>query len=373
MTDVSKLDDLAAEIAPDDLPDISAYAVAQAAATQSQEAAITELRVRVAALEAAPTPVPPDPEPEPPTPTPGQGVKSPTYEFSIHSSFTQGQDRNEYNAQWAAETNGTYTYDRLADDRFAGAALVSFDRDFPIGPNAGRFPPVDNDLTSWQGFWGRWFNAHNAKGEGSNDQGWTGPGPGNSSFAIDFIDGNLQVNLDANGANGAKNFLAKKLLTLGEVHSVGWRGVMGRTDGTTARPGALEVAIDGAVVLTIPRCNTVWRWPDGTAQRRWWCWTGFYTEGIFDGRQCGLRFCYPWLGPTIPDALKVRPAASAGTWNPNVIPITNTTPYSSSNRSGRHPGNAAPRDHSNGPGTCKMITPEWDTSMLLLPPAWLVA
>ena len=69
MTDTDNLDDLANAI-PKSSPKIRAYAVAQAAASQSQELDIRDALSRIAALEVpSPEPEPePQPEPEPPSP-----------------------------------------------------------------------------------------------------------------------------------------------------------------------------------------------------------------------------------------------------------------------------------------------------------------
>ncbi len=51
MTDVSSLDDLAAKIASGKYPNITAYAVAQAKATQSQELEIRKLAGEITELK----------------------------------------------------------------------------------------------------------------------------------------------------------------------------------------------------------------------------------------------------------------------------------------------------------------------------------
>ncbi len=53
MTDVSNLDDLAAKVASGKYPNIAAYALAQAKASQAQELEIRRLATEIAALTKA--------------------------------------------------------------------------------------------------------------------------------------------------------------------------------------------------------------------------------------------------------------------------------------------------------------------------------
>lgn len=136
------------------------------------------------------------------------------------------------------------------------------------------------------GKWGREGNLHNVAGDAgpNGGVGW-GFGAGNSSLALDWLPGFLQPTLDmepfqSGGMNVALPYKWDSWCT----YTI--QLIAGRNDGSTVRPGALSVFLDGSTTAykSFTNCNTVQRAvaPDHVAYVQKWMqlWEGDYTSGL---------------------------------------------------------------------------------------------
>jgi hypothetical protein len=269
--------------------------------------------------------------PDPP-PTPGAVLK-PTYSFVITKGFYDANDgpSPNYQAGWAGKQNGTYTIDRLANDSFCGVMMLEIEAAW-------------NDAL--QGEWGRMWNLHNTSLE-KDQAGWA-TAPGNSAVAMDYIGGNLTVNADD---NPTKNYTIKAGLQKAKRHTIATKMVLGRNDGSTARPGRIRFWLNGELMVDKNNINTVWKFSNGVIQRWMWVWAGFYSRNV----QAPLPFklSFPFMGTTPGGAMAQKVGGEGGAWALSTIPI---------------PG----ADHSQGPATCVQI-PSWSSDDAVLPADWLTA
>jgi hypothetical protein len=88
--------------------------------------------------------------------------------------------------------------------------------------------------------------------------------------------------------------------------------VLGRTDGSTVRPGALRVWADGAdrPVIDVSNINTLQRF-DGVTQKWMQVWEGDYTRAL--QRPATQSLVLTRIGGTLAEALSDRPTADATT------------------------------------------------------------
>lgn len=272
--------------------------------------------------------------PDPPDPPPTGVVLKPTYQYKITAGHYDANDgpAPNYQAGWTGKQNGTYQLDRLVNDEFAGVLL------FEIGE-------------AWdeaqQGAWGRVWNGHNTSLE-KDQAGWA-TAPGNSAWAVDYIGGNLGLNVDDNV--GTKNYVLKAGLQKGRRHTLATRTILGRVDGTTARPGRSRMWLNGDLVLDTGNANTVWKFSNGVIQRYMWVWAGFYSRGV--AAPLPFKMMFPFYGATPKLAMAQAVGGEGGAWALSTIPI---------------PG----ADHSQGPATCVQL-PSWGSADAVLPADWLTA
>jgi hypothetical protein len=164
------------------------------------------------------------------------------------------------------------------------------------------------------GEWGRHVNFHNVAGD-DGGIGWApGVGSGVSSLALDWLPSDRAPSLCVLCAYESEGGASHPLPvpTRDEWHTYVVHWIAGRTDGTTVRPGLIEVWVDGADTPHLRRAgiNTVQR--DGEYVQRWMVlWEGDYTSGLpVEARQ---RFVLTRIGRTLDDALADRPTLEATT------------------------------------------------------------
>jgi hypothetical protein len=271
--------------------------------------------------------------PVPPDPPPAGAVLKPTYLFSITKGFYDANDgpSPNYQAGWAGKQNGTFTIDRVANDNFCGVMMLEIEKEWE---------------EAFQGEWGRMWNLHNTSLE-KDQAGWA-TAPGNSACAMDYIGGNLTFNVDD---NPVKNYTIKAGLQKAIRHTVAMKLVLGRNDGTTARPGRLRIWLNGDLAVDKNNINTVWKFSNGVIQRWMWVWAGFYSRNV--QKPCPFKLAFPFMGTTPQSCMSNAVGGEGGAWALSTIPI---------------PG----ADHSQGPATCVQL-PSWSSADAKLPADWLAA
>lgn len=157
------------------------------------------------------------------------------------------------------------------------------------------------------GDWGRYFNFHNVAG----DVGWS-YGSGVSAVAFDYSPHRdlhqLTLQYDP-----TKHFPLPQ-----PEHGV-WQSmlvhvVFGRTDGTTARPGLVQVWLNGndVPVVDAPNVNTLQRALNPATkeyQTQQWVqlWEGYYTRSLPETEKINLEHVIARAGTTVEGALADRP------------------------------------------------------------------
>jgi hypothetical protein len=257
----------------------------------------------------------------------GGGDPLPTYEVTLTPNYLHPADdpARDYQSVWLYGTSPTTPYRSpdsqrqirrylLLDPRFRdGDGRAGHDEWwFVIERNwPSSYPPSNH------GGWGRQVNFHNVAGDagppGSGGVGW-GFGDGVSSLALDWLPSmpgpTINVQLQADTRNMPLPVPARDRWHTYVVHFVA-----GRTDGTTPRPGAIEVWADGAGPPVIRRTgiNTVQRARGSDGQwytQRWMqLWEGDYTSGL--PVPATTRLVLTRIGRTLEEALADRPGLAA--------------------------------------------------------------
>jgi hypothetical protein len=152
------------------------------------------------------------------------------------------------------------------------------------------------------GAWGRLVNFHNVAG----DVGWN-TGSGVSAFALDWLAAKApQFTLEY--ADGGKpHYLPVPERRVWHTYVVHF--IAGRTDGSTARAGAVTIWADGAKtpVVKLREINTLQRY-DGVTQKWMQVWEGDYTRDL--PRPTSQSFALTRIGRTLSEALADRPVAT---------------------------------------------------------------
>ena len=169
------------------------------------------------------------------------------------------------------------------------------------------------------GRWGRQVNFHNVAGDagaaenGNGGVGWSF-GSGVSALALDWLPSDdapsLCVLCAYESEGGAQHPFPVPARDEWHTYIVHW--IAGRTDGTTVRPGLVEVWVDGADEphLRLTNINTVQRATgdrDGKPYVQQWMqlWEGDYTSALpVEARQ---RLVLTRIGRTLDEALADRP------------------------------------------------------------------
>ena len=240
---------------------------------------------------------------------------------------------SDYQAVWAIPTSPTTPY-RSPDSSHALARYLLLDpRIRDSAGNAGhdewwfvieRYWPASYPASN-HGSFGREVNFHNVAGDSGaqeNDNGGVGWdfGSGVSALALDWLPSqpapSLCVLCGYESEGGGDHPLPVVARDQWHTYVVHW--IAGRTDGSTVRPGFVEVWVDGAdePQLRLTNVNTVQQARgdrDGQPYTQRWMqlWEGDYTSGLpVEARQ---RFTLTRIGRTLEEALADRPTLRATT------------------------------------------------------------
>lgn len=247
------------------------------------------------------------------------------YEVTITPNWVHADDSasSNYNALWVYPTSPTTPYQSPNDAHEVRRYLLLDPSSTDVGGRKGndewwfvieRNWPADYPADN-HGGWGRQVNWHNVAGDvgPAGGIGW-GFGTGVSSLALDWRTGKgspsfaiepAQLDLD----------LPVPARDTWQTYVVRW--VAGRTDGTTARPGAITVWANGAASPVVDRKNidTVQKavGPDGVTYVQKWMqiWEGDYTKDL--PVKARSLFALTRVGRTLAEALADRPTMVDGT------------------------------------------------------------
>lgn len=260
----------------------------------------------------------------PPTPT---GSEIPTYEVTITPNWVSTNDdpANNYNAMWVYGTSPTTPYLSpdswhqvgrylLLDPRYKdGNGLAGNDEWWFIAerywPSAPAFDPNNH------GKWGREVNWHNCAGDagsaenGNGGVGW-GFGSGVSALALDWLNQDAAPSINVQpqkdflndyGRNPGNGYYPMPVPSRDTWHTYLLHWIAGRTDGTTVRPGMIQIWADGKLVWNQNNINTVQK-ANGNVDgkpyvQRWMTlWDGDYTSWIEN--KATTRFSLMRIGKT---------------------------------------------------------------------------
>lgn len=302
-----------------------------AQADTQQSAAIDELLSASEAIIAALTETPPTPDPNPdPNPDPGPGVALPLFSLVLTPNWVPNTDEakaQNHNAYWTYTTD-EWTY-APPNGKDAYRTLLLDPRSKDSKGKQGidewcfivrRLWPAAYDSAN-HGKWGTAMNLHNTASADGNGGGvgW-GFGDGVSALALGWLGGDPSpcVMLEPAKSGGMK--IQLPVVTRDHEHEFRIRWVAGRTDGSTARPGEIDVWADGGLVTSLRGLNTVQRAQDPTTGQWWtqrWAsgpWDGDYTSDL--PVKCPESYRPTQIGPTFADAEKTVPTVL------NLSPIT---------------------------------------------------
>jgi hypothetical protein len=188
------------------------------------------------------------------------------------------------------------------------------------------------------GKWGREVNFHNVAGDAGaaeNDNGGVGWdfGSGVSALALDWLPSHpapsLCILCASRSEGGADHPLPAPARDRWHTYVIHW--IAGRTDGTTVRPGMIEVWVDGAdePYLRRTNLNTVQRARgdvDGKLYTQRWMvlWEGDYTAGL--EVEARLRFTLTRIGRTLEEALADRPTVKGTSDNGGFYRVSGDAP-----------------------------------------------
>lgn len=277
-------------------------------------------------------------------PPSGGGTAKATAELKITPGYEPVADPGtNYQSNWL----GWYeqrqrNLDRLINDQIYGAMMLKIPSTWPLGPNAGVWPPVFQDASDPAGKWGRIWNFHNNWNEPEGDV--------SSAEAMDFINGNLSWNCEPNPVGGLTDFLIipYSQFQFDHWYTIAIDLVLGRTSGTP-RQGSLKIWADGVQKINMTGINTVYL-TLGYIQRYMWMWAGFYTKALYDGRTDRLQITYPFIGSTIAEMKADAVGGTGGSSHLSDQPISG-------------------RNISQGPATTVYL-PSRTSGDLILPAGW---
>ncbi len=164
------------------------------------------------------------------------------------------------------------------------------------------------------GRWGREVNFHNVAGDSGPDGGigWSF-GSGVSALALDWLNGAPSPEFSV-FPNAPNHHFILPAVARDKWHTYVVHFIAGRTDGTTVRPGSLQVWADGgsSPVINAQNINTVQRaqGPDGNWYVQKWMslWEGDYTMDLPETSQ--VQFALTRIGKTLEEAIDDRPSVA---------------------------------------------------------------
>lgn len=255
---------------------------------------------------------------------PPTGDPLPTFEVTIKPNYLHTSDNpaSNYNSLWIYPKSPTTPY-RSPDSYKQQSRYLLLDprytdADGRVGKDEWWFIiernwPASYDSTQ-HGQWGRETNFHNVGGDagpaGSGGVGW-GFGAGSSALALDWNSNATAPSIDVlstyQSQGGFDHLLP--MVTRDAWHTYVLHWIAGRTDGTTVRPGSIQVWADGTKVLDRTNLNTVQRaqGPDGVyyVQRWMQLWEGDYTQNL--PLPATTRVVLTRIGNTYTEAVNDRP------------------------------------------------------------------
>ena len=258
-----------------------------------------------------------------------------TIEIANEPGWLHRNDAPEsnYQAVWAIPTSPTTPYHAPDSTGVVARYLLLDPRTKDSAGNAGhdewwfvieRYWPSSYPASN-HGAFGREVNFHNVAGDagaqenGNGGVGWDF-GSGVSALALDWLPNRptptLCVLCAYESEGGENHALPTPARDQWHTYVVHW--IAGRTDGSTARPGLVEVWVDGAdePVLRLTNVNTIQRArgdKDGQLYTQRWMqlWEGDYTSALpVEARQ---RFTLTRIGRTLEEALADRPTLRSTT------------------------------------------------------------
>jgi hypothetical protein len=245
----------------------------------------------------------------------------PAYHVTLTPNWVSPFDTasDNYNAVWLYTASPTTPYRSPDSFHHQGRYLLldprARDADGRVGNDDWWFVLARNWPSNYpadrHGSWGREVNFHNVAGDSGPEGGvgWSF-GSGVSALALDWLPGvgRPQITIEPN--TGHTNLLLPRA-TRDAWHTYVVHWVAGRTDGTTVRPGAIDVWADGSSkpAIHLRRINTVQRakGPDGKWYVQKWMqlWDGDYTSNL--QVPSTVRLGLTRIGRTLAQALADRP------------------------------------------------------------------
>jgi hypothetical protein len=245
----------------------------------------------------------------------------PAYNVTLTPNYLSPSDArsSDYQAVWIYAKSPTTPYVSPDSQALQGRYLLLDPRQTDADGRRGRddwwFVIQRYWPSSYQpsnhGNWGREVNFHNVAGDAGpgGGIGW-GFGSGVSSLALDWLPGARAPQFTVE-PNAPQNNLPLPPVSRNAWHTYVVHFIAGRTDGTTAHPGAITVWADGAnkPVIDLHDINTVQRakGPDGHwyVQRWMQLWEGDYTQNL--QAVSTVRLTLTRIGATLQQALADRP------------------------------------------------------------------
>jgi hypothetical protein len=253
----------------------------------------------------------------------------PTLEIANQPGWLHRTDdaSSKYQAVWAFATSPSTPYRAPDGSGQVSRYLLLDPREQDDAGNVGhdewwfvieRYWPSSYPASN-HGHWGRHVNFHNVAGDAGAEEngnagvGW-GFGSGVSALALDWLPADSSPSLCVlcayQSEGGAQHPLP--VPTRDEWHTYVVHWIAGRTDGTTVRPGLVEVWVDGADEphLRLTNVNTVQKAigdRDGKPYVQKWMvlWEGDYTSELpVEARQ---RLVLTRIGRTLEEAIDDRP------------------------------------------------------------------
>jgi hypothetical protein len=256
----------------------------------------------------------------------GPGDPLPTYEVTLKPNYLHLADdpARDYQAVWLYPTSPSTPFRSPDSQRHVRRYLLLDPRYRDVDGRPGHdewwFVIERNWPSSYSssthGRWGRQVNFHNVAGDAgpNGGVGW-GFGVGTSALGLDWLPSRPSPSISVEPQPDARD-LPLPVPARDRWHTYVVRFVAGRTDGSTPRPGALTVWVDGAdrPVIDRPGINTVQRarGSDGRWHTQRWMqlWEGDYTSGL--QVPAPTQLVLTRIGRTLGEAIADRPTL-AGT------------------------------------------------------------
>ena len=273
----------------------------------------------------------PPPPPPPPPPLPPAGDVLPTFDLTITPNWSPGQDdfARNYQALWIYPKSPTTPW-RSPDSRREIARYMlldprSTDSEGRVGQDEWWIIIERNWPSSYpasnHGDWGRQVNFHSVAGD-DGQIAWGCPGnwcTGVSALALDWRVGEASPSmcvLCAIASQGGASYpLPVPQRDVWQTYVMHW--IAGRTDGSTVRPGLVQIWVNGndTPVVNRTNINTIQRArdPGGVWRLQRWMvlWEGDYTRALPVSAK--HRLVLTRMGRTLAEALADRPVVAGTT------------------------------------------------------------